>query len=187
MSFLVHKNLVNLIFTQNIDGLELKAKIPKEKVVFAHGHLMDGHCSKCHVGIEIELLNNHISEGKVLYCSKTGCKGPCKPKVVFYGEQLPGDFFHKIDQFESSDCGIIMGTSLKVTPFNMLPTYLDNKNAWKIVVNREQVGDSHTFKYNDVTSKDLFIEGVTDDIVKKIIKDLGWTEEFEEYVKKNSS
>ena len=44
MNFFVHKNMVTYIFTQNIDGLEIKAKIPEEKLIFAHGNFYKGHC-----------------------------------------------------------------------------------------------------------------------------------------------
>ena len=37
------KNLVRRIYTQNVDGLELKAGVPYDKIVFAHviivGHI----------------------------------------------------------------------------------------------------------------------------------------------------
>ena len=34
MNFFVHKNIVKYIFTQNIDGLEIKAKMPDKKINF---------------------------------------------------------------------------------------------------------------------------------------------------------
>ena len=47
MNFILTKNIVKYIFTQNIDGLEIKAKIPEEKLIFAHGNFYKGHCVKC--------------------------------------------------------------------------------------------------------------------------------------------
>mmetsp|Transcript_17382 Transcript_17382/g.19494 ORF Transcript_17382/g.19494 Transcript_17382/m.19494 type:complete len:250 (-) Transcript_17382:450-1199(-) len=43
IGFLHHKGLLDINFTQNIDGLELKAGIPEEKVVAAHGNLTGAH------------------------------------------------------------------------------------------------------------------------------------------------
>lgn len=71
-----------------------------------------------------------------------------------------------------------MGTSLKVSPFNMLPKYL-NDNCIKIVVNKEEVGK---FKYNDLSSNDFFLEGFTDEVIKNLITELGWKEEFEKFI-----
>ena len=47
INFLVKKNIVKYIYTQNIDGLEIKAKIPNEKLIFAHGNFYTGNCPKC--------------------------------------------------------------------------------------------------------------------------------------------
>lgn len=174
-----------MIFTQNIDSLEIKAKVPKEKLVHAHGNFLEAHCSECKKEHECALLKTHINEGKVLYCED--CKGPVKPKIIFYGEALPQDFFMKQDEFKQTDLGFVMGTSLKVMPFNYLPYQLD-KNTWRIVVNRERVGHENGnsgFRYDDVSSLDMFLEGTTDEKIIKLIEDCGWKEEFDEYVKNN--
>ena len=185
-SFLVHKGLVNLIITRNIDALELKAKIPREKIIFAHGNMLEAHCYKCLKDYDIGLQQTHIKEGKVLYCTEENCDMAVKPKVVFYGESLPKDFYERYEAFEESDLGFIMGTSLKVYPFAMLP-YDMTKSSWRIVINREQIGDSvknnsRGFDYENVAKGDIFLEGTTDDFVLKIINDCGWKAEFDKYV-----
>jgi NAD-dependent histone deacetylase SIR2 len=89
MSFLHSKGLLNIIYTQNIDALEIKAKVPKEKMVFAHGHVNGAHCSDCQKLHEVVKLNQSIKEGKVLLCEDPECTKPVKPSVVLYGESLP--------------------------------------------------------------------------------------------------
>ena len=121
MNFLTKKDYIKYIFTQNIDGLEIKAKIPKEKLIFAHGNFIEGHCAKCHEDIDIEKINEGINKGEVYYCPK--CKAPCKPKIVFYGESLPKRFFDCINDISDIDLIIIMGTSLKVYPFAGIPEF----------------------------------------------------------------
>ena len=91
MSFLTKKQIVKYIFTQNVDGLEIKTKIPKDKIVFAHGNNNEGHCALCHYEVDIEKINEGINKGEVYYCPKR--KGHCKSKVIFYGEDLPSRFF----------------------------------------------------------------------------------------------
>ena len=188
MGFLQHKELLNVIYTQNIDGLELKAGINKDKLVFAHGYLQEAHCFKCQNDVELSDLDKHIQEGKVLYC--TICNTPCKNKVVFYGESLPKIFFQKKSLLEDSDCVFIMGTTLKVSPFNILP-YIFSNSCFRVVVNKEKVGESTIigsletgFKYDDIESNDLFLEGFTDDGVMKLVDAVGWRSEYEEFVKK---
>ena len=178
MNFFVSKNIVKYIFTQNIDGLEKKAKIPDEKLIFAHGNFYQGHCAKCNTSIDIEKINEGIQKGEVYYCPK--CKGPCKPNVVFYGEGLPKRFFEKLEESKDVDLIIIMGTSLKVQPFASIP-YHANENAYVMVFNMEEVGD---FKYNHLSKNAIFIGGKTDQNILKFLKDINLYNEFAEFIKK---
>lgn len=44
-----------------------------------------------------------------------------KPDIVFFGEDLPPRFAElRGPDFEESDCLLVLGTSLKVGPFNQL-------------------------------------------------------------------
>ena len=180
MNFFVRKNLVKYIFTQNIDGLEIKAKIPEEKLIFAHGNFYKGHCGKCDKEIDIEKINEGIKNDKIYYCPV--CNGPCKPNVVFYGENLPVRFFEKLDECRKNNINliIIMGTSLKVHPFASIP-YLVNPKADIIVFNMEKVGE---YLYDSLLSKSLFIEGKTDENVVKFLKDINMLDEFKDFMKK---
>ncbi len=63
-----------------------------------------------------------------------------------------------------------MGTSLKVSPVNMLPSSLD-KNRTIVLINMEEVGD---FQFSSPDKKDIFLGGAIDDSIYKIIKDCGW-------------
>ena len=178
MNFLVSKNIVKYIFTQNIDGLEKKAKIPDEKLIFAHGNFYQGHCANCNNSIDIKLINKGIQKRQVYYCPK--CKGPCKPNVVFYGEKLPKRFYEKADECKDVDLIIIMGTSLKVHPFASLPS-LTNRNAYVMVFNMEEVGE---FNYYDLSKDSIFILGKTDQNIIKFLKDINWYDEFARFIKK---
>ena len=178
INYFVHKNIVKYIFTQNIDGLEIKAKIPKEKLIFAHGSFYEGNCPRCDIPIDIEKINEGIEKGEVYYCPQ--CKGPTKPYVVFYGEGLPKMFFQKIEESKDTDLIIIMGTSLKVRPFANIP-FLTNNYAFKMVFNMEKVGD---YGYNYLEDDSIFIKGKTDANVIKFLKDIDMLDEFAEFVKK---
>ena len=177
MNYLIkQKNNVKYLFTQNIDGLEIKAKIPSNKIIFAHGNFLDGHCSKCKKNIDIKLINKGIEELKIVYCDK--CNSPCKPNIVFYGEDLPKRFYEKLEDLKDVDCCIILGTSLKVFPFANIPNLL-NKNAWVICINKEKIGD---FNYKYLSSRSLMLEGdTTDNFLKKILRDIKWKEDFKKF------
>lgn len=178
MNFLTSKKqIVKYIFTQNIDGLELKAKIPKDKIVFAHGNFNEGHCPICKEQKDINEINQAIQNDKVVYCDK--CGAPCKANVVFYGEQLSEEFYQKAKEIKEGDLAIVMGTSLLVQPFAMLPRLLP-EHAWRVVINRSVVGK---FGYEFLSENSLFIKGNTDEVVKEIVKECQWEKEFEEFVK----
>jgi len=73
-------------YTQNIDGLEIKAGVSREKVLEAHGGLGKAKCIKCFRECDINQFKKHVEEGKILKCDK--CGGLVKPNIVFYHEPL---------------------------------------------------------------------------------------------------
>ena len=182
MGFLCYKKYVKMIFTQNIDGLEHKCGIDEDKLIFAHGNFDEGHCPNCYKDIDIKLIRTAAYKDEVYYCPD--CDTPCKPKIVFYREDLPKRFYQQSYRLMESDLGIICGTSLLVAPFNGLP-YKMHKYSWRVVINKSPIGEitgKRAFQYMKEDSKDLLIKGYSDDVVKRIIKDCEWEEEFEKFV-----
>ena len=114
---------------------------------------------------------------KVKYCDR--CSAPVKPKVTFYGESLPFMFYMSFFKIKFADLAFILGTSLQVYPFASLPEKLPG-GCWKVLVNREKVGN---FDFENQFKKELFLKGNTDEIVERLIKDVGWEREFEAYCK----
>ncbi len=170
--YLMEQQLAKILFTQNIDGLEIKAGIDQNKIVFAHGTTTLGHCSQCNEPIDINEIKECVKNGLVKYCPK--CGGPCKPRIVLFGENLPNNFYESMHFLQETDLVIIMGTSLKVEPFASLTDMVDKK-SWIVVINREKVGN---FNYNNISSTKLFLEGTCDDVVKQILEDCGWWDDF---------
>ena len=81
--------------TQNIDNLEIKAGIKKNKLVQCHGAIDGAHCAVCKETKDQNELKQKIKNGEVMYCESGKCKGkmnPVKHKVVFHGESLPDAF-----------------------------------------------------------------------------------------------
>ena len=170
MKYLIDNNIVGKIYTQNIDGLELKAGIDKEKVCFVHGNLLESNCMKCNEKIDIKELKELIEKGEIKYCPK--CNIPCKPNIILYGENLDKKVGEEFEKIQLSDIGFIIGTSLKVEPFSLLPFIL---KSWVILINKEEVGD---FDFNNIINNHLFLEGNCEDLVKKILKDCNWWDDF---------
>ena len=173
MKYLIDKKKCELIFTQNFDGLETKANIDKNNIIFAHGSLTEGHCILCNENIDINSINKGINEGKVVYCLK--CGGPCKPKIVLYGEDLDETFYEKSNYIKECDLGIIIGTKLIVDPFSKLTNKFDKKNCWIVIINKSYVGD---FDCYNIYNKEIFLPGYCDDIIKQILIDCNWFDDF---------
>ena len=177
MGYLCKRNMVKKIYTQNVDGLELKAGVPEDKMVFAHGKITEAGCPSCRKSYDINILRDeYVMKDKIMYCSI--CNTPIKPKVIFYGECLPLSFLCNFICIFGCDLAFIMGSSLKVTPFNMLPGKLP-WDIWRVFVNKELVDG--IFNFDDNCSKDLFLEGYTDEIIEKLVKDVGWENDFNNY------
>eukprot|EP00340_Litonotus_pictus_P001370 CAMPEP_0170525454 /NCGR_PEP_ID=MMETSP0209-20121228/10938_1 /TAXON_ID=665100 ORGANISM="Litonotus pictus, Strain P1" /NCGR_SAMPLE_ID=MMETSP0209 /ASSEMBLY_ACC=CAM_ASM_000301 /LENGTH=319 /DNA_ID=CAMNT_0010814731 /DNA_START=166 /DNA_END=1122 /DNA_ORIENTATION=- len=170
MFFLESKGLVLRNYTQNVDGLELLAGSSKEKMMFSHGNLNEAHCPECKKDYPIETIKKAIDSNKIHYCEV--CQTPCKPKVVLYGEKLDDSFYDSYNSLKDADLCIIMGTSMKVFPFNNLP-YFMNQSCYKMVINNERVG---SFDFDNVSNNEMFVEGTTDEVTQKLLSDLSLLE-----------
>jgi len=182
MSFIDHKNLLYYIFTQNIDNLESKLNINKEKIVFSHGNLFEASCPKCGEKVNFYNYLEYVMNNKIKYCEK--CGSPVKSSVIFYGESLSEEFFEKSFDILNADLIFIAGTNLEVAPFNKLAYGHTNPNSYRVVINKLRIGKKYVVRgldYEDPNSKDIMLIGDCDKIVKMLIDDLGWEKEFFDY------
>ena len=169
IKYLNDKNRLLINFTQNIDGLELKAGLPLNKIVQAHGHLRTCACIKCKAPMDIVKFFEKIKKIEICHCEK--CKtGMVKPDIVFFGEMLPDDFYGKTPLVGEGDLTIIMGTGLQVFPFAGLISNTDAKSPL-VYLNNDR-GTSNF--YNPF----LFIEGDIDKNLEKIVDLCGWKDDF---------
>jgi NAD-dependent SIR2 family protein deacetylase len=142
------------LFTQNIDGLEKVAGLPEEKIVAAHGGFSTASCISCSQDVSIELVKKTILDDlQVPFCSS--CGGFVKPDIVFFGENLPDQFwtFQESDTADT-DLLICIGTSLEVYPFAGLADQV-GQNVPRILMNREIVGSFGSRNQDVVLQGDL--------------------------------
>lgn len=117
-------------------------------------------------------MHTHIAAKTVPHCTSPTCNGLVKPKIVFFGEQLPREFFDNIDLVQTADLCIVMGTSLSVHPFASLPGQVDDAVP-RLLINMEQVGSMGSRPDDVLILKDC------DTGVKELARALGWEEELE--------
>jgi len=132
-----HTTIANLekykqvrVLTQNIDGLHQRAG--SNQVYELHGSIVTIKCTVCDFKEKIE---NSFSELPPI-CK---CGNILRPDVVWFGEQLPQYVWSKAMK-EASSCDVmfVVGTSLAVSPANLLPVYAKQNGATLIEVNPEE-------------------------------------------------
>ncbi|KAF2088465.1 silent information regulator protein Sir2p [Saccharata proteae CBS 121410] len=164
------KGLLLKLFTQNIDCLEREAGVPGDKIVEAHGSFARHSCIECKEPFPEDKMKHAIEEKSVPHCAK--CNGLVKPDIVFFGEQLPSDFFDNRDLPGQADLAIVMGTSLTVQPFASLPGFCAD-GVPRVLVNLEQVGTLGS------RPDDVLVLGDCDNGVRQLAEACGWLEELE--------
>ena len=58
------------IYTQNIDTLEQSAGVRSDKVVYAHGSLLDATCTKCKAKYSAADIASDVKSGTVPLCQR---------------------------------------------------------------------------------------------------------------------
>ena len=81
---------------------------------------------------------------------------------------------------------IVMGTGLAVSPFNQMVDSVQTECP-KVLINMENTDYSgYDFK-SKFNPERLFLKGKCDDIVVKIAKDCGWSEDFTKRIEKSKN
>ena len=122
------------VYTQNIDELEFKAGLKKDKVVLLHGTIHNVFCVQCQHIQRTKTCIDTFNKGEVQACTKCvkvaeerktkGLRersvGTLRPQVVLYNEPHPeGDYIAKMlkKDRKKQHIIVIIGTSLKVHGF----------------------------------------------------------------------
>jgi NAD-dependent deacetylase len=119
------------IVTQNVDGLHTKAG--SINVHELHGSLRQVVCMDCSSLSDMESAMSRVIKGEnPPRCED--CGGVLKPNAVFFGEALPRiPWEESVELVKKSDLLLAIGSSLQVSPANVLPDFA-LKNGVKIVI-----------------------------------------------------
>lgn len=127
---LQQRGLLKTIITQNVDGLHQKGGAAR--VLEIHGTLRTASCIFCRRRVSMEAVISDVEEGLAPpLCAD--CGEPVKPDVVLFGETLPPVFEEALADARQADCIMVVGSSMQVSPANMLPGYCKNL----VIINRE--------------------------------------------------
>lgn len=146
------------VLTQNIDGLHQRAG--SRNVLELHGSIITIKCTVCDFK---DKITSSFSEVPPL-CK---CGNILRPDVVWFGEPLPQDVWGEaMIQASKCDVMVVVGTSLAVSPANLLPAYAKQNGALMIEVNPEETPMSHNMDLSiRATSANALLQIVS--LVKK--------------------
>ncbi len=128
---------LELLVTQNIDGLHQAAGSDPDRVVEIHGTIRNARCVLCDWRGPTGAVLDRVRAGDPdPACER--CGGVLKTATVFFGEALdPLDLSRSLDAAATCDVLVCVGTSLQVYPIaSMVPTALA-AGAALVVVNAE--------------------------------------------------
>jgi NAD-dependent deacetylase len=144
------------VVTQNVDDLHERAG--SSNIIKLHGDILKNICIDCgkHFGID-----EYIDRKEVPICDS--CGGLIRPKVVWFGEQLPIRPFQKAEEkAKEADVCIIVGTSAVVYPAAYIPIAAKDNGAKLLEINIEKT---------ELTEKsDYSIIGKAGDVLPEIYK-----------------
>jgi len=122
--------VLRCVITQNVDGLHQAAG--SRRVVELHGNLRHARCVSCGRLYPIETVSEAPSIPRCDHCHDL-----VKPGVVLFGEPLPSGALEEAFQ-EARNCGLLLviGSSLEVSPANMLPGTAKAAGARLAIANR---------------------------------------------------
>jgi NAD-dependent deacetylase len=122
------QGLVQQIITQNVDGFHQQAA--SHDVIELHGSLREVICQSCNRTYASE---SYLQDGGT-QCFQ--CQGIIRPNVVLFGESLPQEAIAQaVVEAKKAELFIVMGSSLNVSPANILPIEAINEGALFLIIN----------------------------------------------------
>ena len=126
---------LEMIVTQNIDGLHRKAGTSADKIVEIHGTNLEVECQTCHRRDRPEEYFDFFKHNKQAPLCE--CGGFIKPATISFGQGLvPQDLQRAQQAALAADLAISLGSTLSVYPAAGVPLVAAGRGVPYIVINR---------------------------------------------------
>ena len=110
---------IELLVTQNVDGLHERSGFPPERLVNIHGTDSTVECMACHRRAPRAFAQAAWEAGMAV--PRCACGGPWKPATISFGQQLvAADLERALGAAAACDLFVAAGTSLVVGPVNQM-------------------------------------------------------------------
>ncbi len=158
---LYHKGLLDLVITQNIDGLHQKSGLPDEKVIELHGNTTRVRCMSCDAIAPLDdTLDRIKNDDPAPNCS---CGGYLKPDTISFGQSLrENDLNRAMTASQSCDVFLAIGSTLIVQPASLMPDIARKQGAFLSIINLSETS------YDKVCH--LLIKGKAGEVLPHVVR-----------------
>eukprot|EP00475_Leptophrys_vorax_P041205 TRINITY_DN7774_c0_g1_i1.p1 TRINITY_DN7774_c0_g1~~TRINITY_DN7774_c0_g1_i1.p1 ORF type:complete len:583 (-),score=178.36 TRINITY_DN7774_c0_g1_i1:60-1787(-) len=162
------EGIVKFVVSTNVDGLHRRSGLPAEKLSELHGNTYLEICTKC--GKEY-LRTQTVGSGRRDHltgrkCDDDSCKGNLRDSIINFEEKLPE---HELErtyiEAKKSDLAIVLGSSMRVQPANLFPSFATENGGKLVIVNLQK-----TLYHNRAS---LVIHGRMDEVLQMLMNELG--------------
>jgi len=132
---LEHAGKVELVVTQNVDGLHRLAGTAEDRLIEIHGTNARIECQRCGARSDPEPhFRAFAASGEPPLCT---CGGYLKPATISFGQQLKAvDIGRAFAAARRADVVVALGSTLSVTPAADIPIEAARHGAAYAIVNR---------------------------------------------------
>ena len=158
---LYDKGLLDLVITQNIDGLHQQSGIPDDKVVELHGNTTRVRCMSCDAIVPLNETLERIKNGEP--SPNCTCGGYLKPDTISFGQTLREiDLSLAINASRHCDVFLAIGSTLIVHPASTMPDIARQQGAFLAIINLSET------PYDSVCH--LLINGKAGEVMQTVLK-----------------
>ncbi len=126
--------LLEVVITQNIDGLHQLTGLPDDKIIELHGNTTKVRCMTCSNISPLEDAIQRIKNGDL--APECQCGGYLKPDTISFGQSMPEEKVLKAVNFsKTATLFIAIGSTLVVQPAASMPLYAKQNNAFFCIIN----------------------------------------------------
>ncbi|MEP4769803.1 MAG: Sir2 family NAD-dependent protein deacetylase [Roseibium sp.] len=128
---------LDLLITQNVDGLHQRSGIPDLGMIELHGNSTYASCLSCGTHADIKTQKVVVDSGNSPRCIE--CDGLLKAAVVSFGQQMPLEALQEASiAAQTCELFVVLGSSLVVHPAAQLPVLAVQGGAELVILNAEE-------------------------------------------------
>jgi NAD-dependent deacetylase len=133
---LERRGKLDLLITQNIDGLHTTAGSSPEKTIELHGTAHRVYCMNCGATESRDSIAARLDAGEAIPACRV-CGGVLRAATVAFGEPLPQEPWRRaVAAARRSDLFLVIGSSLVVNPAAQLPQVAVAAGAYLAILNQ---------------------------------------------------